>query len=86
MKDPHSSAFELSQTQRQLQKLSQIQITALNYLAMGNEALREEIYRAVSENPALEIVRDVAAENRKEENFSSRRLSFPIARYFKAVI
>ena len=71
----HSSAFELSQTQRQLQKLSQIQITALNYLAMGNEALREEIYRAVSENPALEIVRDAAAENRKEENFSSRQTS-----------
>ena len=61
----HSSAFELGQTQRQLQKLSQIQITALNYLAMGNEALREEIYRAVSENPALEIVRDVAAENER---------------------
>ena len=66
MKAPHSSAFELSQTQRQLQKLSQIQITALNYLAMSNEALREEIYRAVSENPALEIVRDAAAENGRE--------------------
>jgi len=70
MKASNSSAFELSQTQRQLQKLSQIQITALNYLAMGNEALRDEIYRAVSENPALEIVRDPASENRKGQEYT----------------
>ena len=29
---------------------------------MGNEALRDEIYRAVGENPALEIVREPAAD------------------------
>ena len=46
------------QVQKQIQRLSQVQITALNYLAMGNEDLREEIYRAVSDNPALEIVRE----------------------------
>ncbi len=46
------------QVQKQVQRLSQVQITALNYLSMGNEALREEIYRAAAENPALEIVKD----------------------------
>ncbi len=48
--------LEQKLVQKQIQKLSQIQITTLNYLAMGNEALRNEIYKAVSENPALEIV------------------------------
>ena len=51
---------DFRQLQKQIQKLSQVQITALNFLAMGNETLREEIYRAVSDNPALEIVRDAA--------------------------
>ena len=53
-----SQTLELRQAQKQVQKLSQVQITALNYLAMGNESLRDEIYRAVSENPALEIVKE----------------------------
>ena len=52
----NSLSFEQKQVQKQIQRLSQVQITALNYLAMGNEALREEIYREVGENPALEIV------------------------------
>lgn len=47
-----------SQKQSQIQKLSQIQIQGLNYLAMSSDDLRNEIYKAVSENPALEIVRD----------------------------
>ena len=46
------------QVQKQIQKLSQVQITALNYLSMSNETLRNEIYRAVSDNPALEIVKE----------------------------
>ena len=53
--------LEFRQELRQLQKLSQVQITALNFLAMGNESLREEIYKAVSDNPALEIVREPAS-------------------------
>ncbi len=51
-----SLRLEQKLVQKQIQKLSQVQITTLNYLAMGNEALRNEIYKAVSENPALEIV------------------------------
>ena len=52
--------------QKQIQKLSQVQITTLNYLAMGNEALRNEIYKAVSENPALEIVREASVSGDSE--------------------
>jgi RNA polymerase sigma-54 factor len=54
----NSQTLELRQLQKQVQKLSQVQITALNYLAMENETLRDEIYRAVSDNPALEIVNE----------------------------
>ena len=49
------------QVQKQVQRLSQVQITALNYLAMENAALRDIIYREVSNNPALEIVRESEA-------------------------
>lgn len=42
----------------QIQKMSQQQIQTLNFLAMGNKDLREEILKAVDENPALEIVFD----------------------------
>ena len=44
------------QTQKQIQKMSQVQIQAMNYLAMSSRDLREEIYKAVEQNPALEIV------------------------------
>lgn len=47
-----------SQKQTQRQKFSQRQIQALNILTMSSMDLRDEIYRTVSENPALEIVRD----------------------------
>ena len=36
-----SMKLEQKLVQRQIQKLSQVQITTLNYLAMGNENLRE---------------------------------------------
>ena len=36
--------------------MSQVQIQALKILAMNSRDLREEIYKAVAENPALEIV------------------------------
>ncbi len=45
-----------TQTQKQIQKLSQVQLQALKYLAMNSRDLREEIFKAAAENPALEIV------------------------------
>ena len=67
--------LELRQEQKQVQRLSQVQITALNYLAMGNENLRSEIYRAVSDNPALEIVKEPTYTGysgyRPDESYSS---------------
>ena len=45
-----------TQSQKQIQKMSQVQIQALKYLAMNSRDLREEIYKAVADNPALEIV------------------------------
>ena len=65
--------LELRQELKQIQKLSQVQITALNYLSMGNENLREEIYRAVSNNPALEIVKEPAAPNLQPGDIYSSR-------------
>lgn len=47
------------QTQKQVQRLSHLQIQALNILAMGTDDLRTLIYKEVDENPALEITRDV---------------------------
>lgn len=44
-------------SQKQIQKLSQTQIQAVNFLAMSSRDLSREIYRIVDENPALEIVR-----------------------------
>ena len=43
------------QSQKQIQKLSQVQIQALNILAMNSFELKQEIAKALSENPALEI-------------------------------
>lgn len=47
-----------SQLQRQVQRMSQRQIQAVSYLAMSATDLRNEILKAASENPALEIVKD----------------------------
>ena len=61
-----------SQVQKQIQKMSQVQIQAINFLAMNNRDLREEIYKAVQENPALEIVADTKrVHNAQKENWSS---------------
>lgn len=46
----------LNQVQKQIQKMSQVQIQALKFLAMNSRDLREEIYKIVAENPALEII------------------------------
>lgn len=55
-----SYGFEQQQhtSQLQIQRLSQVQIQTLNLLAMGSQDLRAEIYKAVAENPALEIKKD----------------------------
>lgn len=42
----------------QTQKLSMHQIQTLNFLAMSGTDLREEVLKAVRENPALQIVKD----------------------------
>ena len=47
-------------SQKQIQKMSQKQIQAVKFLTLTNRDLREEIYKAVEENPALEIVEDVS--------------------------
>lgn len=52
------AGFKQSQTQKQVQsfKLSMAQIQGLKFLEMNSADLREEILKAASENPALEIV------------------------------
>ena len=65
------TSLVLKQSQKQNQRLSQVQITALNYLAMANENLRDEIYRAVSDNPALEIVREPVLSNYSQDGMYS---------------
>jgi DNA-directed RNA polymerase specialized sigma54-like protein len=40
---------------------------------MGNESLREEIYKAVNNNPALEIVKEANYSSRRIDNYSTRR-------------
>ena len=50
--------LEQKQVQKQVQRLSQVQITALKYLNMENSDLRNEIYREINNNPALEVVQE----------------------------
>lgn len=54
------------QSDLQLQKLSQQQIQTLYFLAMSSKDLREEILKAVDENPVLEIVYDPLEEAYKK--------------------
>ena len=62
-----------AQSQKQIQKMSQVQIQAMNYLAMTSRDLRQEIFKAVEENPALEIVADPKKTLREE--YSTRTSS-----------
>ena len=64
-----------TQSQKQIQKMSQIQIQALKYLAMNSRDLREEIFRAVEENPALEIVAGSEKKSGSLQNEYSSRTS-----------
>ena len=69
----NSPRLELKQIQKQIQKLSQVQITALHYLSMGNETLREEIYREASNNPAIEIVKENYSDLESSASYSPNR-------------
>ena len=67
------------QKQRQLQKISQRQIYALKLLSMNSSDLASEIYKEVSENPALEITYDPNFEQktffgRESDGISSENL------------
>ncbi|MBO4533629.1 MAG: hypothetical protein J5726_08050 [Treponema sp.] len=64
-----------SQSQKQIQKMSQVQIQALKYLTMNSRDLREEIFRAVEENPALEIVAGGEKMSGSQQNEYSSRAS-----------
>ena len=63
--------LEQKLVQKQVQRLSQVQITALKYLNMENVDLRNEIYREVNNNPALEVVRDSVSRMGGESSFDS---------------
>ena len=58
MKTSNSQRQVSKQIQGQFQKLSFSQIQALSFLSMTNTELNDAIHKAVSENPALEIVRE----------------------------
>ncbi|MBR5401666.1 MAG: RNA polymerase factor sigma-54 [Treponema sp.] len=62
-----------TQSQKQIQKMSQVQIQALKILAMNSRDLRQEIYRAVEENPALEIVNESEKKSARLQNEYSNR-------------
>ena len=63
--------FEFSQrqtqSQKQVQRLSQNLVYGLKMLQMPTKELRSEIFRVVNENPALEIVRDPGAQQQGGE-------------------
>ena len=59
------------QAQKQIQKMSQVQIQAVSFLAMSNRDLREEIYKTAAENPALQIVSDPRRSSANEKYSST---------------
>ena len=73
--------FSQIQSQKQIMRMSQRQIQAVSMLAMSVTDLRDEIYKAVSDNPALEIVRDplkTSAEYYEKKSSSSEALQFAL--------
>ena len=64
--------FQQSQIQSQLQIMSQKQIQSLELLSLASVDLREAVYKAAQENPALEITKDSLAQGQKG-TYSSRR-------------
>ena len=51
-------SFLQTQIQSQVQVMSQKQIQSLEILSLSSTDLREAIYNAAEENPALEILKD----------------------------
>lgn len=72
MENKQSQQQSARQVQSQKQKISQTQIRALKYLEMGSQDLRDEIFKVISENPAIEIVKD-PLEFRTKTNSQERR-------------
>ena len=67
------------QKQKQIQKLSQVQIQALKLLSLNTQDVKQEIYKALSENPALEI--DTKSQITKTADNSTQDFDFtPINR------
>lgn len=62
-------------SQIQTMKLSQKQIMAMNLIAMGNLELREEVFKKVEENPALELVEDSAFAYKTENKIRTSAVS-----------
>lgn len=63
------------QVQKQVQRMSQKQIQAVTMLGMSSKDLREQIYKAVDDNPALEIVSDPLNSSADEFDAYQRRNS-----------
>lgn len=57
--------------QKQIQKISQVQIQALNLLAMNTQDVRNEILKALNENPALEIVPKKSENSEFDSDFAN---------------
>lgn len=72
MENKQSLQQSAKQVQSQKQKLSQTQIRALKILEMGSDDLREEIYKVVSENPAIEIANDPLEYKEKVQKSDSK--------------
>ncbi len=72
-------SFQQNQIQTQLQIMSQRQIQSLEILSLGVADLREAIYKAVDENPALGIVEDRLASGadvkKRNGTFDNTRVS-----------
>lgn len=68
---PQNQVNVQNQAQKQVQKFSQAQIQALNLLAMNTRDVRQEIFKALSENPALEIVPKKSERSEFEADFQS---------------
>lgn len=68
--------FQQNQSQIQAQIMSQKQLQSLQLLSYSAQDLRSEIYKALDENPALEILKDPLGSNeagRKNNSFSNVR-------------
>lgn len=63
-----STSQKQNASQIQTQKLSLQQIQSLNLLSLNINDLREEIYKTVNQNPALEIVKDSYKDDYKTKN------------------